>query len=66
MYGGRKFMSEMEEHINKIFASQVLQGDEYINEDDGLIYCAGCHTPRQRRVPLEGRTLLPTIMCRCQ
>ena len=26
-------MSEMEEHINKMFASQVLQGDEYINED---------------------------------
>lgn len=59
-------MSEMEEYINKMFASQVLQGDEYINEDDGLIYCAGCHTPRQRKVPLEGRTLLPTIMCRCQ
>ena len=40
--------------------------DEYRNEVDGLIYCAKCHTPRQHRIQLNDRVLLPTVRCRCQ
>lgn len=40
--------------------------DEYRNEADGLIYCAKCHTPRQHRIQLNDRVLLPTVRCRCQ
>ena len=44
---------------------QPLEG-EYRNEADGLIYCAKCHTPRQHRIQLNDRVLLPTVRCRCQ
>ena len=47
---------------------QDLGEDEYIDSENGLIYCARCHTPRQGRYRLRllGRDLTPRILCRCQ
>ena len=43
-----------------------LKEDEYLNESDGLIYCSKCHTARQTRKELAGRTFTPYILCNCQ
>lgn len=44
----------------------VLQEDTYFNENDKLIYCSKCHTPRQHRLQWNGKELTPTIRCHCQ
>ncbi len=43
-----------------------LLEDEYINENDGLIYCSNCHTPRQKRIESPYVKMIPTIKCKCQ
>ena len=52
--------------VDGILAPKQPLEDEYRNEADGLIYCAKCHTPRQHRIQLNVRVLLPTVRCRCQ
>ena len=52
--------------VDGILESKQPLDDEYRNEADGLIYCANCHTPRQHRIQLNDRVLLPTVRCRCQ
>ena len=42
-----------------------LRSDENIG-NDGLIYCSKCHTPRQKRIEVAGRTIEPRCMCACQ
>ena len=42
-----------------------LRADEYLNEDS-LICCRKCHTPRQKRINAMGRTIEPRCMCACQ
>ena len=42
-----------------------LQDDEYLN-DDSLICCRKCHTPRQKRIEVTGRTIEPRCLCKCQ
>lgn len=42
-----------------------LWEDEYLNQD-GLIYCRKCNTPRQKRIEVNGRTIEPRCMCACQ
>ncbi|MBR6826077.1 MAG: ATP-binding protein [Oscillospiraceae bacterium] len=42
-----------------------LKEDEYLN-DDGFAYCKNCHTPRQYRFTLEGRTLIVHAKCNCK
>ena len=44
----------------------MLGENEYINEQDGLIYCSKCHTPRQYRFTWLGQIRTPRMMCRCQ
>jgi DNA replication protein DnaC len=46
--------------------TRALQEDEYFNQEDGLIYCASCHTPRQTVVSMPGRALIPDVPCRCR
>lgn len=41
-----------------------LREGEY--RKDGLVYCAACHTPRQRLIDLGERTILVRCLCRCQ
>lgn len=52
--------------VDGILTPKPLLEGEYRNEADGLIYCAKCHTPRQHRIQLNDRILLPTVRCRCQ
>lgn len=52
--------------VDGILAPKQPLEDEYRNEADGLIYCAKCRTPRQHRIQLNDRVLLPTVRCRCQ
>ena len=42
-----------------------LREDEYLNEDS-LICCSKCHTPRQKRINAMGKTMEPRCMCACQ
>ena len=42
-----------------------LREDEYRNED-GLICCSNCHTPRQKRIEVAGKKMEPRCMCTCQ
>ena len=58
-------MKRMIEHLEKAFTSQPLQGDEYLNPEDGLIYCANCHTPRQIRKNISDRTITLSVLCKC-
>lgn len=43
----------------------ALRTDEYLNEDN-LICCSKCHTPRQKRINAMGKTMEPRCMCVCQ
>ena len=42
-----------------------LKADEYLNEDN-LICCSKCHTPRQKRLEVAGTKMEPRCMCVCQ
>ena len=42
-----------------------LREDEYLNEDN-LIYCSKCKTPRQKRLEVAGTKMEPRCMCACQ
>ena len=42
-----------------------LRADEYLNEDS-LICCSKCHTPRQKRLEVAGTKMEPRCMCACQ
>ena len=41
------------------------QGD-YIGEEDGLLYCGKCNTPKQTRVEIFGRVRTPMCLCKCE
>jgi len=43
----------------------TLREDEYL-DNSGLILCKACHTPRQKRIDVGGRTMEPRCMCACQ
>ena len=43
----------------------VLREDEYLNEDN-LLCCSNCHTPRQKRIEVAGKRMEPRCMCACQ
>ena len=59
-------MKQISNIADALLPTRPLQEDEYLNETDGLIYCAKCHTPRQHPVQLNDRVMLPTVRCRCQ
>ena len=42
-----------------------LREDEYLNEDN-LICCRKCHTPRQKQIEVAGKKMEPRCMCACQ
>ena len=51
--------------IEGLIHPEELRSDEYI-VNDGLIYCSKCHTPRQKRLEVSGKTIEPRCMCACQ
>ncbi len=59
-------MKKLSETLEDMVSSRTPKEDEYINEADGLIYCAKCHTPRQHRFEIMGKVMTPFVMCQCQ
>ena len=51
--------------IEGLIHPEEPRSDEYI-VNDGLIYCSKCHTPRQKRLEVSGKTIEPRCMCACQ
>ena len=51
--------------IEGLIHPEELRSDEYI-VNDGLIYCSKCHTPRQKRIEVSGKTIEPRCMGACQ
>ncbi len=51
--------------IEGLIHPEELRSDEYI-VNDGLIHCSKCHTPRQKRIEVSGKTIEPRCMCACQ
>lgn len=39
---------------------------DYINPDDGLLYCGICHTAKQCRVPFRGNMYTQFCICACE
>ena len=59
-------MNSINQIIGGLFPPRQPKEDEYINESDGLIYCAKCRTPRQCMIHHGDRIITPPIMCDCQ
>lgn len=56
---------DLERALNSVSEKNCDAGGDHYRGGDGLMYCTKCHTPRQTRVQLFGRTLTPWCMCRC-
>lgn len=60
--------------INNTFDEIIEQGKmnikaepgDYINEEDGLLYCGKCHTKKQTIVNIFGRIRKPMCVCTCE
>jgi len=59
-------MTTFSDALNGIFKEPQLGEDEYINPEDGLIYCKKCKTKRQTIVPLGTGAIRPKVPCQCQ
>ena len=59
-------MSSINKILGGLFPHREPKEDEYVNEADGLIYCAKCHTPRQCVIHHGDRIVTPPVMCDCQ
>lgn len=59
-------MNPIKSIIDELFQSRPPQDDEYVNEEDGLIYCSKCRTPRQCRIHYGEKSITPRVMCHCQ
>ena len=59
-------MNNINQIIGGLFPHREPKEDEYVNKDDGLIYCAKCHTPRQCVIHHGDRIVTPSVMCDCQ
>ena len=55
---------DWESAIQQIVNS-VPTDDETYQGEDGLAYCARCHTPRQSRIELFGQVRIVPCLCRC-
>ena len=47
-------------------AERQLREDEYLREEDQMICCKNCHTPRERYLEILGHTFKPRMLCKCQ
>lgn len=50
--------------IQAAAAANAAQPDDYT--ENGLCYCGKCHTPKQTRCEIFGRTRLVSCMCKCK
>ncbi len=60
-------ITDVFENLVRLAESNVPQNaEDYINPEDGLMYCGKCHTPKQCRVILFGREMTPYCICECE
>lgn len=52
--------------VNRAEESISRSVDDYINPDDGLLWCGKCHTPKQCRVTAFGKDYTPYCACKCE
>lgn len=55
----------MDDFLERFTPRREPGQDEYAGED-GLLYCAKCHTPRQCKVTVAGREHIFPCICNCQ
>lgn len=44
----------------------AIQRNECDYEQDGLLYCGKCHTPKQARIEIYGTVHTPMCLCKCE
>lgn len=61
-------MNSMREVLGNLFPDRTLAEDEYLNEQDGLVYCRNCNTPRQTAIRASDGSIVfcPPVMCDCK
>ncbi len=60
--------------VTNVFESLVKQSsqsvprnsEDYINPEDGLLWCGKCRTPKQTRVTMLGKEYTPYCTCECE
>lgn len=55
----------LESLMQKSESSANKSAEDYINPEDGLLWCGKCHTPKQCRVTMLGREYTPYCLCKC-
>ena len=59
-------MNSIQDTLRDMFRRRIPGEDEHINEQDGIIYCNLCNTPRERVLSLRnGDTFRVPSMCSC-
>ena len=56
-----EFLQKLAEHSTNAIP---INEDDYIK--DGLLYCGKCHTPKQKRFVVGGKTIMPRMLCSCE
>lgn len=51
--------------VSRSAANFSAIGGDYINPEDGLLYCGVCREPKQCRVKAFGREYTPFCACKC-
>ena len=61
-------MNSMRELLGNLFRDRPLAEDEYVNEQDGMVYCRNCNTPRQTAIRANDGSIVfcPPVMCDCK
>ena len=59
-------MNGLVEVLNKRLTPREPRDGEYLNSENGLIYCAKCNTPRQIQIEILGKTVQPFVLCQCE
>ena len=61
-------MNSIQEVLGNMFRDRKLAEDEYVNEQDGLVYCRYCHTPRQAAIRSSDGSIMfcPPVLCDCK
>lgn len=47
-------------------SAEGIEREDGDYEQDGLLYCGKCHTPKQTTVELDGKTLTVSCLCECR
>lgn len=55
-----------EDIIEKSKMNIKAEPGDYVNEEDGLLYCGKCHTKKQTIVNVFGRIRKPMCVCTCE